>query len=320
MKTQQMLWKPPGAYDLNATVGVVRRAPADPCSVSHGGAWWFAFHTPAGPVTLRLQQSDDGVHASAFGPGADDALATVPALAGAEDDWSEFDSAAFQATLPNHVQDARRRHPGVRLPRTGRVLDSLVPAILEQKVTGREAFAGYRRLIFRYGSVPPGADSPGADSPGFPPGFPPGLRLAPRPEEWARIPSWEWHRAGVGPQRSDTVMRAMKRSSGLERLGAVDAVTAANGLISIPGIGRWTAAEVTQTSHGDPDAVSVGDYHLAGFVGLALRGEPVDDDAMLELLEPWRGHRQRVVRMLYLSGVSKERHGPRMSVRDYRSI
>ncbi|MBQ1444702.1 MAG: 3-methyladenine DNA glycosylase [Renibacterium sp.] len=311
MTPLEMRWVPTGSYDLNATVGILRRGPADPCSIFHDGAWWFAFHTPEGAASLRLQQLPDGVNLLGFGPGAERAFASVPALLGADDDWTEFDSRSFQASLPEHVQTARRRHPGLHLPRTGRVIDSLVPAILEQKVTGKEAFAGYRRLIFRYGSVPPGAGSAG---------FPARLRLAPSPAEWASIPSWEWHRAGVGPQRSDTVMRALKRAAGLERLGSADASTAATGLMSIPGIGPWTAAEVTQCSHGDPDSVAVGDYHLAGFVGLALTGQPVDDNTMLELLEPWRGHRQRVVRMLYLSGISKERHGPRMSVRDYRDI
>lgn len=304
-------WQPEGRYDLNASISAVARGPSDPCSVHFGGAWWLAFHTPNGAVTLRLQQTSDGVQADGFGPGADHALDTMPMLAGADDDWAEFDSPEFQAALPTLVRNARRLHPGLRLPRTGRILDTLVPAILEQEVTGKEAFAGYRRLIFRYGSLPPGAGLTG---------FPPGLRLAPSAADWALIPSWQWHRAGVGPQRADTVMRALQRSSGLARLADVDSVKAAAGLQSISGIGPWTAAEVTQTSHGDPDAVSVGDYHLAGFVGLALTGTPVDDAGMLELLAPWRGHRQRVVRMLYLSGVSKERHGPRMSVRDYRSI
>lgn len=311
MTIREMLWNPPGSYDLNSTVGAISRGPSDPCAVFHHGAWWFAFHTADGPTTLRMQQSTQGVQVTAFGPGADAALALAPSMAGADDDWSEFDSASFQALLPEHVQLARRRHPGLRLPRSRRIVDTLIPAILEQKVTGKEAFSGYRRLIFKYGSIPPGADSTG---------FPAGLRLAPLPEQWSSIPSWEWHRAGVGPQRSDTIMRALKRAPGLARLGELNAVDAAKGLMSISGIGPWTAAEVTQSSHGDPDSVSVGDYHLAGFVGIALTGNPVDDSTMMELLEPWRGHRQRVVRMLYLSGIVKERRGPRMSVRDYRKI
>ncbi len=292
---------------MNASIGVLRRSSSDPCMLFHEGAWWLAFRASGNAVSLRLQAIEGGVQAKAFGPGAETALEALPALLGENDDWKEFDSATFQSSLPPLVREARRRNPGVRLPATGRVIDSLIPAVLEQKVTGQEAFRGYRLLIRWYGSEPPGP-------------APTGLRLAPSPEEWLKIPSWDWHRAGVGPQRSDTLMRALKRSTGLARLGQAEAAAASQALQSIPGIGVWTAAEVLQHSHGDPDSIAVGDYHLAGFVGTALTGTPVEDDRMLELLEPWRGHRQRVVRLLYLSGTVKERHGPRMSVRDYRKI
>jgi 3-methyladenine DNA glycosylase/8-oxoguanine DNA glycosylase len=80
----------------------------------------------------------------------------------------------------------------------------------------------------------------------------------------------------------------------------------------------WTAAEVTSRAHGNPDAVSVGDYHLAATVGTALTGSPVDDDGMLELLAPWEGQRQRVVRLILASGVRKPRHGPRITIQDHR--
>ncbi|WP_285727893.1 DNA-3-methyladenine glycosylase family protein [Psychromicrobium xiongbiense] len=309
------IWRPVEPYDLALTIGSLRRGGSDPSTVPHDGAWWHAFRTPAGPVTLRVHQSREGIHAHAWGPGSQEALAGVPRMLGGDDDWSGFDHPTVLATLPEHVRLARQRHPGLRLLRTGRVLEVLIPAILEQKVTGKEAFAGYRRLVALFGEAAPGLSEPG----GYPPAqFPPGLRLGPEPQTWARIPSWAWHQAGVGPQRSDTIMRALQRASALGRLGQVDAPTASRALQSISGIGRWTAAEVTQISHGDPDSVSVGDYHLAGFVGLALIGEPVDDAGMLELLEPWRGNRQRVVRLLGLTGIRKERHGPRMSVRDYR--
>jgi len=86
----------------------------------------------------------------------------------------------------------------------------------------------------------------------------------------------------------------------------------------VPGIGPWTAAETSQRSHGDPDSVSVGDFHLASFVGYALTGRQTDDPGMLELLEPWRGHRQRVVRMLLLSGFRKPKFGPRLAPQDHR--
>ena len=85
-------------------------------------------------------------------------------------------------------------------------------------------------------------------------------------------------------------------------------------LRAIPGIGPWTAAEVGMRAFGDPDAVSVGDFHLPNMVAWALAGEPRGtDERMLELLEPYRGQRGRVLRLLELSGVGPPRRAPRLS-------
>ncbi|XQN47109.1 3-methyladenine DNA glycosylase, partial [Glutamicibacter creatinolyticus] len=90
-------------------------------------------------------------------------------------------------------------------------------------------------------------------------------------------------------------------------------------LLSISGIGPWTVAETLQRSHGSPDHISVGDYHLADFVGQVLVGHRVDDQRMLQLLEPYTGHRQRVVRLLQLSGQRKQGFGPRYAPLDHRN-
>ena len=39
-------------------------------------------------------------------------------------------------------------------------MESLVPAVIEQKVTGQEAFAGFRMMVYRFGEQAPG---PGAE-------------------------------------------------------------------------------------------------------------------------------------------------------------
>jgi 3-methyladenine DNA glycosylase/8-oxoguanine DNA glycosylase len=143
------------------------------------------------------------------------------------------------------------------------------------------------------------------------------MLVSPGPERWRLVPSWDWHRAGVDPSRSRTAVTVAAVAASLDR--PVDAGTASRRLQSLSGVGRWTAAEVTQRSHGDPDSVSVGDYHLAAQVGWALTGSPVDDDGMLELLEPFAGHRQRVVRLILGSGYRKPRHGPRMTIQDHRA-
>jgi 3-methyladenine DNA glycosylase/8-oxoguanine DNA glycosylase len=302
-------WHPDGPYSLNQTLGTLLRGTGDPSFSLRPDGLWTAFTTPDGPVTLRLTAAvDAAVDAQAWGPGSAAGLAGVPGLLGADDDWAAFDEPAFHATLPRMVRDARRRNLAVRLPSTGRVVDCLVPTILEQKVTVIEARRGYRYLMYRFGSPAPAAGA----------AAPEGLRVQPTPAQWLRIPSWEWHRAGVGPQRSATVMRALRSAVALERLAALPALEAAAKLQTIPGIGIWTAAEVVQRTHGCPDSIAVGDYHLAAYVGAALTGRRTDDAGMLALLEPWKGQRQRVVRMIGLSGFRKPTFGPRMTIQDHR--
>ncbi|MDJ0312839.1 3-methyladenine DNA glycosylase [Arthrobacter sp. H35-D1] len=305
-----LVWDAEGPYSLPQTLDIIGRGPADKTVMVASGTAWLAFNTPDGPATLGISQRGSELHARAWGPGADHALTGAPGLLGAHDDWSHFDSPGFADSLPHCVKEARRRHPAVRLPSTRRVVDALIPAVLEQKVTSAEARRGYATLVQKFGTPAPGI--------GTDPAIPVDLMVAPTPRQWAMIPSWAWHQAGVGPQRSATVMRVAGSASGLERLAKLPATQAAAKMQSIPGIGVWTAAETTQRTHGDADQVAVGDYHLAAYVGWALAGKPVDDAGMLELLEPWHGHRQRVVRMLYLSGFRKPAFGPRMTIQDHR--
>jgi 3-methyladenine DNA glycosylase/8-oxoguanine DNA glycosylase len=305
-------WEPNGPYHLAGTIGVLQCGARDPAYSTAGGLHWLAFRTPEGPVTLRLAQRGGlraaRVDAAAWGPGAESALSRLPQLLGSDDDWSGFDAPVFRATLPDLARKGRYLSPGLRLPTTGRIFDSLARAILEQRVTGLEAKHAWRYLLSRYGDPAPRAD-----------GAPAGLRLPPTPEQWRKIPSWEWHRAGVDPRRSDTLIRAAQVASGLERLAGLPAgPLVRRGLSSVSGIGVWTVAEVMQRTHGDPDSISVGDFHLAAFVGAALTGRRTDDAGMLKLLAPWAGARQRVVRMLYASGFRKPAYGPRLFPEDHR--
>jgi 3-methyladenine DNA glycosylase/8-oxoguanine DNA glycosylase len=222
-------------------------------------------------------------------------------MLGAGDDRTGFD--------PAHplLRDIARRVPGMRVGRSGRVLEALVPAVLEQKVVGVEAWRAWRLLLLRFGDQAPGP-------------VPDGMRVFPPAGTWLHIPSWEWHRAGVEAVRARTVANAARVAGRLEEIAALPSEDADRRLRSLPGIGPWTSAEVRQRACGDADAVSVGDYHLPALVGWALAGRKVDDAGMLELLAPYAGHRYRVTRLLELGGVRPPRRGPRMSVRDYRSF
>jgi 3-methyladenine DNA glycosylase/8-oxoguanine DNA glycosylase len=178
----------------------------------------------------------------------------------------------------------------------------LVPAVLEQKVTGSEARSAWRHLVRRYGIPAPGP-------------APAGMFVAPDAGTWRRVPSWEWRRAGVDGKRARTVLAAVAVAPRLEETLQLPAEEAQRRLRAVPGVGAWTVAEVVQRAHGELDTVSVGDYHLAAFVGWALAGRPVDDAGMLALLAPYRPHRHLAVRLLECSGARQPRFGPRLAPR-----
>ncbi|MEE1943378.1 DNA-3-methyladenine glycosylase 2 family protein [Streptomyces sp. TRM 70361] len=294
-------WTPPEPFeprDLPRNLRVLGRGPYDPAYRVAGGALWRATRTPCGPATLCLvpDAAAGQVVAEAWGPGAEWVLDGLPALLGAGDDPSAF--------VPRHrlVAEAHRRRPGLRLVRTGLVLESLIPSILEQKVTTDEAYRAWRLLLRRYGEPAPGPVGR----------LPEGMRVMPEPRTWALIPSWEWHRAGVDGKRSATVLRAVSRARRLQEAAGMDLAAAVTRLTAIPGIGPWTAAETLQRSNGAADAVTVGDLHLPGTVVYALTGERDGDDArMLELLAPYAGQRHRATRLILATGRRPPRRAPR---------
>ncbi|MFK5633047.1 MULTISPECIES: DNA-3-methyladenine glycosylase family protein [unclassified Ornithinimicrobium] len=299
------VWRPSWAVDVPAVWGPLRRGHGDPAWQVTGGALWRGIGTPDGPTTLRTvtHRADGLVLAEAWGPGAAWVLEHLPTMLGEQDTGA----AGFVAHHPG-VALAARRFPGWRVPRTGLVLEALVPAVLEQKVTGQEAFSGWRRVVRRFGEPAPG------------PGAAIGLRVPPTAGALRQVPSWEWLRAGVGPQRSDTVVRVARLADRLADLPDLDLAAARRRLVSVPGVGVWTAAETAHRALGDADAVSFGDYHVAANIGWALTGRPVDDQGLVELLRPYAGQRYRVQRLLELSGAVRPRRGPRMAPRSHLPV
>ena len=328
-------WQPPFPLDWSRTLAVHRRGRGDPAyAVDAYGAAWRTSLTPDGPATMRVHAvpaggagravpagdaegampggeagsaspgGEDGrltVCASAWGPGAAWLLGTVPGLLGAADDPSGFE--------PVHplLQEMSRRHHALRIGRSDRVFEALIPAVLEQKVVGAEAKRAWRLLLLRFGDPAPGP-------------APPGMRVCPPPRTWIRIPSWEWHRAGVELVRARTIIGAARVAERLEEISAMTPAEADRRLQALSGIGPWTSAEIRQRAIGDPDALSVGDYHLPSIVGWALIRQKVDDAGMCELLASYAGHRYRAAWLLEMSGQGPPRHGPRNAPRDYRHI
>ena len=294
----------PGVVSPGMTLSPLRRGPGDPTfQVDDDSAIWRTSLLPSGSVTARIRRTAaNAVDCTAWGSGAEEFLDALPAMLGAHDDSSDF--------MPVNpvVAAAHERVPHLRLGRTDQVLEALIPAVLEQRVPGADAFRAWRLLVTKFGTPAPGP-------------APERMRVLPSAEVWRRIPSWEFHRANVDPGRARTIVGCAQRASSLERLASWPAVKAREALTSLPGVGIWTAAETAQRAFGDADALSVGDYHIPKMIGWTLLGRPIADADMVELLEPMRPHRHRVVRLLEASGLAYEpRRGSRLPVQDIRSL
>ncbi|MGI8761077.1 MAG: DNA-3-methyladenine glycosylase family protein [Jatrophihabitantaceae bacterium] len=303
MTVLERCWDATRPVDVLRTLAPLRRGTGDPAHrVDADGAFWWAAATPCGDGTMTLRGKGCVVSARAWGQGGAWLLEQLPVLLGASDDWSSLQLAAFPA-----LHEVQRRRPGVRLPATGLVLDSLVPAVLEQRVTGGDAHRAWRLLLQRFGRQAPGPLDV--------------LRVPPSARALLDLATWDWHRLGVDARRQRAIRAAATVAGRLEECTAMAPREALARLRVVPGVGEWTAAETSQRAFGHPDAVSVGDYHLADLVVHYFTGRPRGtDDEMLHLLTPWAGQRQRVVRLVELSGVAKPRFGPRLAPADIRAI
>lgn len=291
-------WRPGFPVDVPAVLAPLARGSADPTCQRVGGVTWLARNTPDGVASTRIAPAGDEVHVTAWGPGGQWCLDTVPALLGADDDDTGF--------VAHHqvIADARRRKPGLRLGATGAVWDLLVAAILEQKVTGYEAHRSWRELCRRFGT-------PARRS---------GMFAPPTASAVRSITDWEWHRAGIDGARRRAILAAASVAPRLEEAVGLGGEAGRARLRKVPGVGVWTAAEVAQRAWADADAVSFGDFHIPATVGWALAGHAVDDEGLAELLAPYAPQRHRAVRYVEASGFSRPRFAPRYSVRDYRAL
>ncbi|MGY1743515.1 MULTISPECIES: DNA-3-methyladenine glycosylase family protein [unclassified Blastococcus] len=280
------------------------RGTGDPTLRFEADGTWRVTTTPCGPATVRITQVGGEVRIAAWGPGAAWAGSRVPAWLGVDDDPTLLDCAGHPLVTRLH-----RTTPWLRLGRTERTWDCLIPAVLEQKVTTIEAHRVWRALLRLAGEPAPGP-------------APEGMRVPPSPRRLLDVTDWEWHRCGLDGARRRALRAVTSVAARMEPPEALDSADLQRRLKTVLGIGVWTAAEVVQRVFGCPDTVSYGDYHLKNQVGFALSGAArTDDDGMMALLEPWRGQRHRVVRLLLVNGVARApRFGPRNAPTDHRRI
>ena len=298
MEAQRREIRAEGAYELTGTMGTVRLL-AHPGLLIRDGEVWFATRNAGGAVTLRLRQEGTRVEVEAWGPGAAVALEAAPALLGLED----HGAADFQPA-GEPLRTLRRRRPGLRLPRTGAVLETLLPAVIAQKVSGKEASHSWLALVRRHGERAPG------------PATAPDLWLPPAVATLRAMRYEDFHGFGIERRRAETLRRVAAHASRLEEAATLSLPEAYARLQAIEGIGPWSAAKTLLVVAGDPDAVPVGDYNLPSLVSWNFAREPRgDDERMLELLEPYRGARARVLQLLHEAGATPPRFGPRTELR-----
>ena len=291
----------PGPIDIAFSARELRHGGGDPTICFGPGGVARATRTPEGPATIQLVGAGGTeIEARAWGPGTDWALSHAPEICGVLDDPGLF--------RPQHrgLRDLHRRRPGMRFTRSLAIVESLVPTIIEQKVTSREAHQSYRRLVQAFGEPAPGRF---------------GLLLPPAPETLAALPYEKFHPFAIERKRAEVIQTVCARQARLEEAATLPPRAAFERLTAIPGVGSWTAANVMQQALGDPDAVLVGDFHMPHAVAWFLAGEArASDERMLDLLESYRGQRARAVRLIVYSGTRAPKFGPRQRLRDIAGI
>jgi 3-methyladenine DNA glycosylase/8-oxoguanine DNA glycosylase len=282
-----------GPLDLRETLRPLHGRFAD-------DGWWLAARTPEGVASLRISRTGVEVVGESWGEGSGWLLQRLELIAGLTDDPTAF------ATDHPIVSGLHRRYPGRRFGRTDLVFNSLLVAICGQKVTGTEAGRAMRGLTRHFSEPAPGPN--------------PRLRLPPDPERMSAAPYHDYHRLHLEKRRADLIRLVAARAARIDGLAHATPGEAAAVLESFPGISGWTRAKTLEVSHGDPDQVPVGDFHMKHLVVHHLTGKDRGtDEEMLGLLEEFRPHRGRVVRLLHSLG-HEPKFGPRMTPRDITTM
>lgn len=258
--------------------------------------WWLTARTPNGPASLRVSRSRIEIIGDAWGQGASWMLERLPAITGLRDDPGDF------APKNRVVAELHRRNPGLRFGATGLVFDALIIAVCGQKVTGKEAGNAIKGIYRKFSEPAPGPNGR--------------LRLPPDPARMAAAPYHDYHELHLERRRADVLRRLASHAERVNALSFGDTSEAAEQLSRFEGVGEWTVAETLAVSHGDPDQVPVGDFHVKHLVVHHLTGrDRGTDEEMLDLLEPFRPHRGRVIRLLHTLGHAPK-FGPRFAPRD----
>lgn len=213
----------------------------------------------------------------------------------AGDDGRLLDSMTRQFPLSDGADSFAPAHPvlrrmsrhcrGLRLIRVPWAFDIAAAIVLQQRVRWQVGYSDFRRVALRWGTRTEGGIA-----------FPTSSQLA-------AVSPARLEAAGIDPKRARALHLLACADARHAFLNAEsDADTAVKRLLSVRGIGPWTAGHIAGLAFGHTDAVPVGDLHIPSMVTSALAGEPEGtDERMLQLLAPYAGQRYRVIRMLLWS-------------------
>lgn len=294
--------------DLSTTLQMIGIYRNDPTHTTSAQRFAKAVLTPEGPGTMRLTWDNSGsVTAEAWGDGAEWLLDRAPHWTGLNDDLTGFDP-----TLHPRIEQLWRAHSTTRLAAAGVIWQELVLVLLGQRVTAEEASKSWNRMCRTWGERAPG---------------PCELVLPPSPEVVAKLSYVDLHGVNVERRRAEAILLAAKRANRLEEAAAMSVDDALTRLSVLPGLGMWTATATVLASHGASDVLVLRDYGLPTLVNFAFTGDAKrldpdrgGDEIMLGHLAPWAGHRQRIVRLLYVAGVVVPRRAPRAFNPDIRRL
>ena len=267
------------------TFSMQRLGRYDPTADSSDDCFRKAFFYRGEPAAVEFRRDGDALEVSACGSHAETLLEETAAGLSQDDLYASF------ATRDSGVWRLHRRLPGLRLLRVPWMYDMTCSAILQQRIRTVDAMRDWRRIAQRWGAMAPM-----------------GLRAFPAAEMLARVPMFELESLGIDPRRARTLLRFAQESRFVPLKTDMSFAVLRGHLFGISGIGPWTTETVLGFGAGDADAAIPGDLHLPHLVCYALAGEPVgSDERMMELLEPFRGHRFRIIRLLYASRLSVPR-------------
>lgn len=283
--------KLPKPYHLGRTLRLLSMGHADRGLIIEDRQARMCFATPSGSVSLQATVIEpDTLTIELRGDGSEWMIPHLPALLGLLDDPFSFQPTGPAKRLVDQL-------PGAHLPRLPVIFHRLIQIVLQQLVSWKDATESWRDMVQTFGTPAPG---------------PWKMKIGPTAEQLKKLAYYDLVDCGVLPRQARTVLRLAREEPRIERLARTDQEGLVRFLHSVPGVGEWTVQYLLGTALGDADALLTGDYGLPHAVSWLLQRKPRSDDAeMVELLEPFRGHRFRLVHLIQQGAVKPPRYGPR---------